>query len=318
MKLISALEKTISEPFYFDELRAALLANYNPRTGKVYDEDSFRAFFQELKLIAQTQDLLRKHRHSGDGFGNYAPLYDAIIGYHSIEFILNYFRYFERVYQINWSDKNVLSVGCGTGMVEQQLIQHLGIQHAQLLGIDISEAMVKVALDRIRAKKMDILALDQKQKQFDIVLSTLNVYQYLNSNDLANAVSKSAACTQTGGYFVGDFIPPDHIDWYPHILFSQDEKIISIRNPHIIDATPFAFQESEIVNIDTSSATINYHYAGTHRRILPSIPYMRALFQQHFGPEVDIYDAVDLQTVLPGDSSCKSKRYVIIAKKLLD
>ena len=318
MKLISALEKTISKPVYFDEVRAALVANYNPKTGKVLDEDSFRTLFQELKLIAQTQDLLRKHWHYYDGFGNYAPLYDAIIGYHSIEFILNYFRYFERAYHIDWSDNDVLSVGCGTGMVEQQLMQELGIQHARLLGIDISGAMVKVASDRIRAEKMDVLALDTMKKQFDIVISTLNVFQYLNANDLANAIAKSAACTQTGGYFVGDFIPPDHIDWYPHILFSQDEKVISIRNPHIIDAAPFAIQESEIVNIDSRSATINYHYAGTHQRILPSILYMRSLFQQHFGPEVNIYDAVDLQAVMPGDNSCKSKRYVIIAKKLLD
>ena len=59
----------------------------------------------------------------------------------------------------------------------------------------------------------------------------LNVFQYLGPGKLEPAVAEAARVLRPGGYFIGDFITPDHIRCYAHVVQSASERMISLRQP---------------------------------------------------------------------------------------
>ena len=126
--------------------------------------------------------------------------------------------------------------------------------------------MVKVARKRIQADEGDVLALDPGIRMWDLAFSGLNVFHYLDHKRLEEAIQKTAAIIKIGGYFIGDFITPDHIRWYPNVVYSKDKKIISLRTPRLIEENGSMFQESEIINIDYRE-DMRINYAGKHRAI---------------------------------------------------
>ncbi len=281
--------------------------------GHSTDSVYWKILNQELREMARLQ---RSQRLApSDAFERYAELYDAVIGRHCLrDFMADYLRFFAAQCDFNFSSARVLSAGCGTGLAERFMIDALGVKPENLLGIDISSSMVAVAQKRIRVQTGDICTFAEGAGAWDLVFSGLNVYQYLSPAQFEQAVQNTANLLRPGGWFVGDFITPDHIRWYPNVIFSDDGNVISLRTPHLVEDSGRLFQESEIVNVSFLQGYMEVSDAGRHRRFLPALERVRHWFERWFG-SVQVYDAVTREPVHPEADSCTSTRYVIFARK---
>lgn len=310
-QLIQELFSSRQQEQLIAELKAKIDEN-----GHVTDTVYWRSLRQELKVAAQLQQDVGLLSTGADAFHTYASMYDALICEPCLDdFIRAYLQFFQKEYDLNLAEKRLISLGCGTGRVEEELIHMLGVPRENMMGIDYSEAMVQVAGERIPAKQGNILQLEPSAQVFDWALSSLNVFQYLPAAQLEEAVQRTAALIRSGGYFVGDFITPDHLRWYPQVIFSPREDVISLRQPQLVEEEGRMFQESEIINLDFRGGRLRVDYAGKHRRHLAPMHRVRQYFAKAFGGPVKIYDAQSLQEVPEWADSCASTRYVLIAKK---
>jgi predicted TPR repeat methyltransferase len=283
--------------------------------GHTTDSNHWKILNWELKDAAAMQQNLLSQENTSDNFSNYAAVYDEVIGKPCLSsFMADYLRFFAKQYDVNLSASTVLSIGCGTGLVERFIIDEMGVQQSNLLGIDFSEAMVKVASESINAEWGDALHLDPAVQTWDLAYCGLNVLQYLGHEAIEEAVQRVSAVVNDGGYFVGDFITPDHIRTYSNVQFSEDGKILSLRTPKLVEIDNYIYQRSEIINVNCSGDKMRITHEGEHDRFLPALSRVRAYFEESFG-QVDIYDAISLQAIEKGRDTCASTRYLVVAKK---
>ncbi|MCB0632732.1 MAG: methyltransferase domain-containing protein [Saprospiraceae bacterium] len=312
------LEAFINDTFSFKQRGSLIryLKDITDENDHQVNSIAWRILNRELKEVAKLQLELGGLAKSKDHFHKYAQLYDGLIGLPCLKgFMAEYLKFFVERYQSDLRGKSLISLGCGTGLVERFLIEELEMDPERVYGIDISEAMIAVARERIHADVEDILQLDPDVQQWDLAYSGLNVFQYIDHTRLEEAIRKTAAIVKTGGYFVGDFITPDHIRWYPNVVYSEDGHMISLRTPQLIEENGSNFQESEIVNIEFAEDQMEVTYAGRHRRFLPPVNRIRNYFERAFGGQVDLYDAHSLELIPQWADSCKSTRYIVIAQK---
>lgn len=312
------LEEVLKD-LYSDKHRVQLLrcleANVD-ENGHESNSVYWRNLNHELKEAAQLQSELQDTQRPEDNFHHYAELYDALICQPCLDdFMRGYLKFFEKQYGISFPESSLLSVGCGTGLVERELIDEFGVSYEQLFGIDISQAMVSEASRRIRAEVGDILDFDAEGKTWDVAFSGLNVFHYLDFKRLEEAILRTAERVSPGGYFIGDFITPDHIRWYPNLMYSADKQVISLRTPRLVEENGRVFQESEIININFGDGLMELNYAGKHLRFLPPLHRIRTYFERAFGGRVDLYDAHSLELIPDWADSCQSTRYVVVARK---
>lgn len=287
------------------------------KNGHFIHSFNWRLLNQELKEAAKLQNELANEQKTADSFHKYASLYDAVICEPALhDFMARYLFFFAEKYQPDFTSKNMISLGCGTGLVEQHIIEALALPYENLFGLDISPSMIAEASQRIQAEVGDVLTLDPSVRMWDLAYSGLNVFHYLDHNRLEEAIQKTASIIKPGGYFLGDFIAPDHIRWYPNVLFSPDEQVISLRTPRLVEDDGHVFQESEIINLRLQDGQMRVTYAGKHRRFLPPVNRVRQYFEKAFGGKVDVYDAISLKPIAELDDSCASTRYIVVAKKV--
>jgi cysteine dioxygenase len=286
-------------------------------SGKIINQRKWQTLQLELRAHARLLEKLRESSDKTDPFDEYAPLYDAIIGYNSFDFQKGYIDHFFQFTGLDPKQISLLSVGCGTGMVESWICDHFDLPHDQLLGIDVAASMVRVAKKRIKASVQDVLTY-APGRGYDVVFTGLNVLQYLSEDVFEQAVSKMAELTNVNGYFIGDFITPDHIEWYPNLMTSENRDVFSFRSPRIVESEPYDKQESEIINLSFLTGEMHVYHAGRHLRILPSIAQVVTLFERYFHSTATVLDAVSLQPIDKGAMTCNSTRYVIIVKKEKD
>jgi len=285
--------------------------------GHVQDDMVWHILFEELKKLAEAQVKNRDLKARKDPFQDYATLYDEVIGQPCLDtFMEAYLTFFKANFSVDFQEDRLLSIGCGTGLVEAFLIEKLGFTYEHLLGFDLAPSMIKEAQGRILAQIGDVLQLDPKvDGTWDIAFSGLNVFHYLPFETLEQAVQKTSRVIRPGGYFIGDFISPDHIRWYPNVLYSSDERTISLRQPRLVESAGKMFQESEIFNLRILKEEILVDYAGKHLRHLAPMHRVRHYFERHFGGAVKIYDAFSLEECPADADTTPSTRYVLIAQK---
>ncbi|QPJ62016.1 MAG: methyltransferase domain-containing protein [Candidatus Nitronauta litoralis] len=298
----------------WDQFEHDLKGQVDETTGHMCDMGYWHLLRQELIAAAALQKRLIIEQESGDPFFTYAELYDDVVGQPCLdEFIEPYLRFVIQKYQVDLSHTRLLSIGCGTGLVEDFMVKELGLASDRLLGIDKSEAMVQVASRRITARSEDILALEGQE--WDITYCGLNVFQYLTPEQCEQALKVTANITKPGGLFIGDFITPDHVRVYPHVIHSKSGDVISLRHPELVEQEHFTFQRSEILNVSRQSGKMLITNEGKHLRFLPPVWRLRQKFETAFRGTVDIYDAVSLEPLGPQADTCPSTRYLLVARK---
>lgn len=303
----------------WEQIKSDLFENVDINSGKVTNTRFWNIFRTELKEVAKTQcmvnlceeDILIQDR---DNFDTYAQVYDEIIGTPCLnQFMKSYLAFVSTKYGIDYKDSRLLSIGCGTGLVEDYIINSLKMPKENLLGIDISESMIRAASVRINAEIADITKYKSKNK-WDITFTGLNVLHYVNPEDFERAIFKAASLTKPGGIFFGDFIVPDHIRWYPNVISTTN--VISLREPTLIEINKYSFQTSEIINISRMTGDkLIIMNSGFHKRYLPAINRVYTLFTKAFSGKVDLYDAVTLEPIDNNKDTCSSTRYLVVAKK---
>ncbi len=305
----------IFDPSHMRSLIAHLSEITDSETDKVNHSIQWKILKRELSEAASVQAAHDKAVNTTDTFHKYAEVYDRIIGHSCLDsFMERYIAFFSTHYSIDFKENSTLSIGCGTGLVEERIIEKYNLSKEQLYGIDISDSMIAEARKRIAADVGDLLDLDPEIRKWDLAYSGLNVFQYLPHDRLEEAIRRTADILNERGYFLGDFITPDHIRWYPNVIYGPEKKVISLRTPVLIEENGASFQESEIVNINTLEGQVHVHYAGKHKRFLAPVYRIRNYFEKYFSA-VELYDAVDLKLIDESDDSCASTRYIVVAKK---
>lgn len=314
---IASLEKTLIDELFdvkrWQELKSQIISNVNSE-GHVKNSNTWKILQKELIRAAQLQnDILEIEKKDEDSFFTYARVYDEVIGKQCLSsFIANYIQFFNDTYDRKLSDSHTISIGCGTGIVEEFIVKKYDIKPENLVGIDISPAMVQIAAQKIEARVENILDIDGETDRWDICFSGLNVFQYLHQPDMETAIANTAKITKNGGYFLGDFITPDHIRWYPNVIAT--ENVISLRQPTLLEQHHNTFQQSKIINISKQSGKLRITDEGDHIRYLPSLWKVRHIFSKYFH-QVDIFDAISLEPLQPEDDTSPSTRYVVVARK---
>lgn len=312
------LETVLKQTFSTQQLPELLLElqAFSDENGHVQNSVYWKNLNNELREASILQEDLKINNKAKDNFHQYAEMYDALICQPMLDsFMSNYLLFFKNKFSPDMSSKSIISIGVGTGLIEKFMIDNMGVEYDKLYGIDISKSMVLEARKRIQADQGDVLELDSTIRRWDIAYSGLNVFHYINHLQLEEAIVKTASIVKKGGWFLGDFITPDHIRWYPNVLYSADKKIISLRTPSLIGDQGSVFQESEIINLDFSGEQLVVNYAGKHKRFLPPLHRVRKYFENAFGGEVKLYDAHSMEVIPNEADTCESTRYVVIAQK---
>ncbi|MGP0565382.1 methyltransferase domain-containing protein [Nitrospina sp. 32_T5] len=317
--LLDTRDQRVTEDLFdakhWDAFEHDLFLHVDTGTGCMTDLGYWQRLRQEVQAVAELQEKLREEADNGDPFDTYAELYDAVVGEPCLDsFMESYLEFAFRKYRLLNKGGRFLSLGCGTGMVENHLVRRGRVPKDRMHGVDKSPAMVKVAKERINAWEGDILKLDE-ENAWDVTYNGLNVFQYLRPKEMEQAIRVAAHITRPGGYFVGDFITPDHIRVYPHVIRSNCGNVISLRQPELIEQEGHIFQRSAILNVSRLHGTLQITDEGRHLRCLPSVTRVRGWFEQAFRGPVDVYDAATLHPLDPSDETCWSTRYLVIAKK---
>lgn len=281
--------------------------------GYVLNHRYWRALRQHLQLFAAYQkQQIGIQFELNDPFANYAALYDAINGQNNLQYIAKCLQFFIDTYDAQFAKRSVLSAGCGTGIVEAYMIEQLGVDKEKLFGFDLSEAMVQLAQQRIHAEVQNVITFQPEPACWDFCCAWTNVLQYLPYQALETALSNLATTLKPGGYFVADFITPDHIRRFPNVLKSQQVRLL--RQPSLWYENQNIFQMTELFNVSQLNEQFIVTYEGQHKRFLPSLPRVRALFAQYFS-KVDFYDVLSLVPLRTDADTSESTRYLLIAQK---
>jgi len=283
--------------------------------GHFIDSNQWEILNSALYHAARLQDDLEGDTNKGDNFNTYAAVYNKVVGEPCLSsFIANYIRFVANKYAFNLQEQQMLSIGCGTGLVEQFMVRELNIPHNNIYGMDLSAAMVDEARKHIKADVGNALELDPAVKQWDLAYCGLNVLQYIGHEQFATAIERVAGILKPGGQFFGDFITSDHIRKYPNVFYSTDRQIASFRTPRLIEKDNYMYQRSRLFNLNTTTGEMRITYEGEHDRFLAPMSRVIASFEQHFS-EVDLYDALSLEKINTAKDTCPSTRYVVVARK---
>ena len=298
------------------ELLKENLEQHIDENGHCKNSVWWKILYKEIQAWSMLKDQIDGEENAEDSFHDYAAMYDALIGNPCLEdFMANYISMVFKQFVEDAETKTFLSLGCGTGLIEEYILENHGIAKENLFGFDLSNAMVDIAKTRIQAEQGDVLDLDPAIAQWDIAYTGLNVLHYVDHELFEESIQRTASIVRPGGFFFGDFITPDHIRWYPNLMTSSDSTILSLRTPQLKESEGRMYMESHIINLDFSRDTVFINDAGSHLRHLPAMHRVRTLFEKYFTGSVHLYDAYSLQEIASHADSCASTRYFIVARK---
>lgn len=110
---------------------------------------------------------------------------------------------------------NILDLGCGSGSLAFKLKN----DHNQVLGMDLSNEMLMIAMERNVNEKKGVQFVQQDFKDlilpknsFDLVVSTLDTLNYLETIYIKDIFSKVYDSLIVGGYFCFDLLTQFYLD----------------------------------------------------------------------------------------------------------
>lgn len=133
---------------------------------------------------------------SKEGYAIYAPFYDGSLAF------LDTFEKNELFTLLgDLSGKKILDSGCGTGRLIHRLMVE-GVQPENLIGLDLSEEMLKIAEDKypkVRFISGDAENLPFEDDSFDVVIASFLI---VHLADLEKAFQEAYRVLKAGGIFI--------------------------------------------------------------------------------------------------------------------
>ncbi len=295
-------------------LKGELLENTD-ENGHIIDSRYWKMLLENLRAAATIQqeviDLYQAGDQEADPWRTYARLYDHVIGTTN-SYIPRYLGKVLSHFEIDPTAVSFLDIGCGTGWLQEELVRRFHVNRAAILGVDPSQAMLELAQERSPVAQAALPELDIQGGPFDIVFC--NSYQYMRHEDLQQAIRRVLDLTKVGGLCISEFITQDHIRWYPNVVFSEGDMVVSLRNPSLHERGGFTYQHSEIFNI-SRLGPLRVTHEGVHKRFLVSPGRLYKLFQQHSPGSISLFDAHTFEPLSPGIETCPSTRFVICVRR---
>ena len=174
--------------------------------------------------------LLYMIKNYSGSYGDVAPIYDTLMR------DVSHAAWLHRIQQeLMRRDKfphSVLDVACGTGIVSELLY---GAGYRPVVGIDLSEAMIRIAQTKAMARGYDIryetqnaATLDLREMRFDFAVSLFDSLNYiLVPADLAQAFVRIAAHLNPGGVLAFDV---NSMYALSHDLFTQRQDTGAVQH----------------------------------------------------------------------------------------
>ncbi len=132
----------------------------------------------------------------------------------------------------NLSDKRILDIGCGTGLLSVKLAK----QGAQVTGVDLSEKMLEIAKQRANSLSLPVHFQQQSMQQlegfdgFDIAVIAIDSLNYLaDKDDVLETFRNVYASLKNGGVLLFDV----------HSTFKTD--VIFMEGPFTFDNNHIAY-----------------------------------------------------------------------------
>ena len=150
-------------------------------------------------------------------------------------------------YGVDPTKISFVDVGCGTGWLEAEIIKRFEMNPQKILGVDPSPAMLAVAATRTKVQQARPPRHRKGIRAFDI--SFCNSFQYLPHEDFDAAVENMFAVTKPGACASASSYLKTHIRWYPNVVFSENDLVVSLRTPSFRERGGHTYQENEIINV---------------------------------------------------------------------
>jgi SAM-dependent methyltransferase/predicted metal-dependent enzyme (double-stranded beta helix superfamily) len=316
-------KKIIAELFHVKHWQF-LLQELEPcvdRNGKVINSQYFQLIRQEMIKAFHIQSNLQKlkSQYQEHFAGNYAEIYDEICGKRHLErFVSKYFQLFSERYNFNFSNAKILSLGCGTAIAEEYLIGKYSLNRANILGIDKSKSMIRLASKRIKTITKDILDFEFESADngaWNLALATVNVFQYLPQFRIEEYLEKTARSLQNQGYLIADFAISDRLNNYQnHREIVTSKQIVSLQQPLLINKNGYFYRINETVNVKLNDEKLTFTYQKEPAYYLSSFKQLKKIFEKIFG-HFEIFDAATLKPLKSGDEDYLGDRCLVIARK---
>lgn len=140
-----------------------------------------------------------------EAYTSFAQVYDLFMDNIPYEQWASYVKELLREYGVE--DGLVLDLGCGTGSLTEQL----AASGYDMIGVDLSQDMLEIALDKRSRSGLDILYLEQDMREFELygtvraVVSICDSMNYLTEyEDLVQVMRLVNNYLDPGGIFVFD------------------------------------------------------------------------------------------------------------------
>lgn len=140
-----------------------------------------------------------------EAYTSFAQVYDLFMDNIPYEQWASYVKELLREYGVE--DGLVLDLGCGTGSLTEQL----AASGYDMIGVDLSQDMLEIALDKRSRSGLDILYLEQDMREFELygtvraVVSICDSMNYLTEyEDLVQVMKLVNNYLDPGGIFVFD------------------------------------------------------------------------------------------------------------------
>jgi 2-polyprenyl-3-methyl-5-hydroxy-6-metoxy-1,4-benzoquinol methylase len=157
----------------------------------------------------------------------------------------------------------LLDAGCGDGTVAAALLPLPGVE--QVVGIDLAEAAVRTARQRVPAAQFEVMSLDELRfadASFDAVLAIEVVEHIL---DVEQAFRELSRVIKPGGHLV---ITTTDFNWLKQVLVAAFffDKYFYPTNPHIRFFTHRTLRQ-ELTKVGL--AEVRYRWNGSYAGIMP-------------------------------------------------
>jgi SAM-dependent methyltransferase len=259
-----------------------------------------------------------------NSYDDIADMYNLAMTFGYYDFSLNQAPKIINFYKntdIYKENKDVLDLGCGTGLISILFLEN----GFNVTGIDLSEGMIrnaKINLKKYKKENIDFFVGNATNfkfnKKFGLVVSLFSVMNHLdNINELKKAFHCVNHALEVGGYFVFDVftdkyfdnLKPVQINEYSvnkyNVFFSRE-----VANKHELRKTEtkvtcfFKEKDSQLYNKYTNSVTFQRWNIDT---------LINAIKESGFG-KIEIINTSEFEKI--EDSYDKHEQIFIIAKKL--